>query len=414
MKTIDLFDTIEDQSVQLLPHGVVDMKRIEDLTMQKISAKNIEPVRRHKSIGVYLLAAVLIILLMATTVFAYVGFTKYENPLQMLKIFYGNEELESFEGGEILDDPEGKPYSVAVLPTIERVPLDEELAEEVTPPIAAVGQSVSWGDYTLTIVAHQHDKNLGAGTVYYTVENPNGVTGWYTQFNGAITWSNGEIMYLYGASWENYLIPSETTDTKLSIACYYGKTDYPEKYRDLDYVEMCFYNTEATIQLPKYASEEETTALMSQNGEIVTTSIGMEVRTQDMEFLYDYYATDTSGTVYPLPNHANLNYVAVQFSDGSEYVVWQNYRDSNKETIMNTMDSCVYNDPTFGEVATYLFNRVIDPSTVTGVMINDTLYPLEICEDTSIRFDILPKSNVFNSEDHQHELDEIIITPVDP
>ena len=38
MKTIDLFDAIEDQSVRLQPHGVVNMKRIEELTMQKVDA----------------------------------------------------------------------------------------------------------------------------------------------------------------------------------------------------------------------------------------------------------------------------------------------------------------------------------------------------------------------------------------
>ena len=169
------------------------------MTMQRIPVK---PVRHRRALGVYLLAAVLIILSLATTVFAYIGFTRYENPNQMLKIFYGNEELESFKGGEVFRDDEDKPYSV-VLPTIERVPLDEELAQEVTPPIAAVGQSVSWGDYTLTIVAHQHDKNLGAGTIYYTVENPNGVEGYGTQFNGELWWPNGEIMHLGGASWQN-------------------------------------------------------------------------------------------------------------------------------------------------------------------------------------------------------------------
>jgi len=137
MKTIDLFDTLQDQSVQLQPHGVVNMKRIEELTMKKIGAQNAAPAKRHRSFGVYLLAAVLITLLMATTVFAYVGFTQYENPLQMLKVFYGNGEMTNFEGGQVYVDDECKPYTV-VLPTIERVPLDEDLAEEVTPPIAAV------------------------------------------------------------------------------------------------------------------------------------------------------------------------------------------------------------------------------------------------------------------------------------
>ena len=37
MKTIDLFDTVEDQAVQLQPLGLVNRKRIEELTMEKIS-----------------------------------------------------------------------------------------------------------------------------------------------------------------------------------------------------------------------------------------------------------------------------------------------------------------------------------------------------------------------------------------
>ena len=52
MKTFDLFDAIEDQSVQLQPHGVVNMKRIEELTMEKISPKTAKPARR-RSFGVY-------------------------------------------------------------------------------------------------------------------------------------------------------------------------------------------------------------------------------------------------------------------------------------------------------------------------------------------------------------------------
>ena len=38
MKTFDLFDTIEDASLMLQPQGVVNMKRIEEMTMQKINA----------------------------------------------------------------------------------------------------------------------------------------------------------------------------------------------------------------------------------------------------------------------------------------------------------------------------------------------------------------------------------------
>ena len=398
MKTLDLFDKVEDQSVQLQPHGVVNMKRIEELTMEKLSAK---PVRRHRSLAVYLLAAVLITLSLVTTVFAYVGFVQYENPIAMLKTFYGNEEMESIEGGEVYVDDEYKPYTV-VQPTIERVPLDEELAEEVAPPIAAVGQSVSWGDYTLTIQAHQHDKNLGAGTIYYTVENPNGVEGYATQYDGNLHWPNGEIMFLHGCVWENYIIPSETTDTKLSVACYYHGTERIEERRKMDSIEMCFYNTDDTIALPKYASEEDTLALLSENGEILISAIGMDVRIQDMEFLQYDTIVDADGDECPLLNEADINYVAVQFADGSEYVV---DKDKDGELITNCVDISIYQqDYIFGDTITYMFNRIIDPNLITGVVINETVYPVQIVEDVSVRMKMLPKSKVFNWEEYQQKM----------
>ena len=401
MRTIDLFDAIEDQSVRLQPHGVVDMKRMEQLTMQKISAQNKKPFQRRRSWGVYLLAAILITILMATTVFAYVGFTRYENPLQMLKTFYGNEEMESIEGGEVYIDDEYKPYTV-VLPTIERIPLDEELAEEVTPPIAAVGQSVSWGDYTLTIQAHQHDKNLGAGTIYYTVENPNGVDGYATQYDGNLHWPNGEIMFIRGASWENYIIESETTDTMVSIACYYHGTEWLEKWRKNDYFEMQFYNTNETIQLPKYASEENTIALISEQGEILISAIGMEVRIQDMEFLQYDTIIDAEGDECPLVNEADICYVAVQFTDGSEYVV---YKDKDGVLIDNATDTSIYQqDYTYGNLVTYMFNRIIDPKEIAAVVINEAVYPVQIVEDISVRMEMLPKTKVFNWEEYQKKM----------
>lgn len=401
MNTMDLFDRIEDQSVQLQPHGVVDMKRIEEMTMEKISAKNTIPAKGRRSLGVYLLAAVLITLMMATTVFAYVGFTQYENPIEMLKTFYGNEEMESMEGGEVYIDDPHKPYTV-VQPTIERIPLDEELATEVTPPIAAVGQSVSWGDYTLTIQAHQHDKNLGAGTIYYTVENSNGVVGWDTQYDGEVWWPNGEIMYLHGASWKHYLIASETTDTRLSVACYYNGTEWLEKWRDNDYFEMHFYNTDDIIQLPKYASDERTTALLSENGEILITAIGMDVRIQDMVFLQNGTIIDAEGDECPLLNEADINYVAVQFSDGSEYIV---EKDKDGEFLNNCMDITIYQqDYTYGNSITYMFNRIIDPNLITGVVINETLFPVKIAEDPSVRMEMLPKTKVFNWEAYQEKI----------
>ena len=401
MKTIDLFDTIEDQSVRLQPHGVVNMKRIEELTMQKLDTHNTVSAKRRRSPGVYLLAAVLITFLMATTVFAYVGFTQYDNPMQMLKSFYGNEEMTNFEGGEVQVEDEYKPYSV-ILPTMERVPLDEELAEEVTPPIAAVGQSVSWDDFTLTVIAHQHDKNLGAGTVYYTVENPSGVEGYATQFDGNLCWPGGEIMFMRDCSYENFIIPGETTETKLSVACYYHGTERLEEWQEKDYIEICFTHTNQTIRLPKYASEAQTTALLSENGEILVSAIGMDLRIQDMEFLQYDTIIDADGDECPLVNEAMIYYVAVQFTDGSAYVV---YKDKDGELISNYTDASIYQqDYIFGDTITYMFNRIIDPNLISSVWINDTVYPVKVCEDLSVRMEMLPKTKVFNWEEYQKEM----------
>ena len=406
MKTMDLFDKIEDQSVQLQPHGVVNMKRIEELTMQKVVSQSKMAVHRRHSLGIYMLAAILITLIMATTAFAYVGFTRYENPIEMMHIFFGNKSLPSLDSQEVFYPyPEGGGYTV-VLPSSERTPLDEDLAAVVAPPVAAVGQSVTWGDYTLTIQAHQHDKNLGMGTVYYTLENPKGVEGYDTQINGELWWPEGEIFHLPGCSWENFLIADESTSTKLSVACYYHGTERLEKYQKQDYVQMCFYNTQETIQLSKYASDENTVALMSENGEILISAIGMDVRMQDMEFLYDTTYKAIDGVAYVRPESSNIDYLAVEFSDGSEYVVLQ---DQNGEFIENFVYTSGYRDPVFGEVSTYNFNRIIDPNLITGVVINETVFPVKVCKDITLRMNMLPKADVITWEEY---LSKITVTEI--
>lgn len=365
MKTFDLFDTIEDASLVLQPQGVVNMKRIEEMTMQKINANRAVARKHRKSFGVYLLAAILITFLMATTVFAYVGFTQYDNPTDMMNTFFGNKEFSSQESKEIKVDYFDKHYTVTA-PAVERVPLDEELAQEQAPPITAVGKSVSFNGNTLTIIAHQHDNVLGAGTIYYTVENPNGISGYKTQQNGEVLWPDGELVWLDRCVEKNYIITGETTDSKLSIACYYVGVEQQEGWQEQPYIEMLFRDTKDSVRLPCDIFEP-VSSLSSKDAQVQLTSIGMELHLQNMEFLY---FTD-DGKTYPPVDNVDIDYLAVRFTDGTEFVVEQ---DNGAEPIDNSPYSCNFNDPEEGTIYSLLFNRIIDLEKVESVIINDVAF----------------------------------------
>ena len=129
---------------------------------------------------------------------------------------------------------------------------------------------------------------------------------------------------------------------------------------------------------------------------------------QDMEFLQYDTITDADGDECPLVDETEIHYVAVQFSNGSEYIV---ENKKNGEFISNCADISIYTqDYTFGRHITYMFNRVIDPNLITGVVINETVFPVEICDDPSVRMEMLPKTKVFNWEEYQEKMPVVEIT----
>lgn len=118
--------------------------------------------------------------------FTNVEFTPYENPAAMLQAFFG-ENGKTHSGGIVEYDEYGN--QIFNIPGWERIPVDETLADElIVPYISAETTSVSWNDYTLSVEANLYDNVTGAGILYYTLENPNGVTGFEL-------WPNGHIWY---------------------------------------------------------------------------------------------------------------------------------------------------------------------------------------------------------------------------
>lgn len=71
-----------------------------------------------------------------------------------------------------------------------------------------------------------YDQVTKCGVLTYTLENPDGIADYILQENGQITFPDGEILDInqYGYS---YIIPDQSTDTKLTAAFYY-QLDNPE------------------------------------------------------------------------------------------------------------------------------------------------------------------------------------------
>ena len=173
--------------------------------------------------------AAIITVMLSATVLATVGFTVYENPAAMLRAFFGENGVTEKEGGmkDYHDEEKGSTYEVPQFGW-ERVTVDETLADElIAPYISAETASVSWNGYTLTVEANLYDPVTESGILYYTIENPDGVSGYGVEDNGMFGWyvEAGNIRTYTDKSGETYIDEAMSTDTKIYICEYYINSD---------------------------------------------------------------------------------------------------------------------------------------------------------------------------------------------
>lgn len=302
-----------------------------------------------------LVIAAVITAMLATTAFAYVGFTQYENPMQMLQTFFGSGEYTVDEGGIREEHYYDEVYEF-VEPTVEYVPVDTKVAEEdVAPYVSDVGQSVSCQGYTLTVEAHLYDSATDCGVIYYTLENPNGVSGYELQSDGEVWWPNGELIVMRNCFGENYIIKDETTNTRLSVAHYYCSL-----YGDEDYIEACFTAQEEGLVLP-LSDGGGMDAMMLAHGDLIISPISIKIDARNMEFLR---RCDTDGTLLP-PMVSNIERLVIRYKDDSEYVI-----EMDTEELLVANYTYVISDM-YGIEISYTFNRLIDIDEVEAVIIND-------------------------------------------
>ena len=139
--------------------------------------------RTFRKSGRIVLVAAILALVLGITAGAYVAFNRYERPDEMMDSFAGGadymggsaEGYEKYETVEI--DGEERITLSELRLGWERLSTDEALLEELVYPYAAdVDGSITFGDYTVTMEACLYDDDTRGCILYYTVENPNGVS----------------------------------------------------------------------------------------------------------------------------------------------------------------------------------------------------------------------------------------------
>ena len=381
--------------------------RMEDSDMKK---KRVNTKRIIRNI----LVAAIIVSMLSVTAYAVGGFLIFDTPSEMLAAVFGDNTGYDHSDGSITPFEDG--INVMIEPTFDRVPVDEEIAaEEVEPLISAVGQSISWEDYTLTIDANMYDSVTKCGLLTYTLENPKGVD-YSLQSTGEVWFPGGEIVDFsqYGYS---YIIEDKTTDTKLAATYYYQirdteNTDLEITFRQWaaisreDYIQL-FKDTKQ--QLKQEISEEEVIENQKQSlGEAYAEYEANLSREEIIEYGYDAMAYERMGvldgayeqdscsekiiiptissgemtnitlgngviTLSPIAitikmeeienfPRSFIDLTKIEFADGTEYVVKDGYT-------LNHVFAVEGED----KETTFMFNRLIDVNKVTSVIVDGNI-----------------------------------------
>lgn len=406
MKREDLFLAI----------GQVEESRLarSELAVQTPSGKMEEPDMKKKSINVKrifrnTLVAALIISMLAITAYAVASFVIFESPEEMITAIFGDHTgFDHGARGEILDK---NGDVLAMQPAFKRVPVDETvMEEEIVPHVTAVGKSISWEGYALTIDAHLYDAVTQCGLLTYTLENPEGLD-YELHYDGDVWFPGGEIVDFnqYGYS---YIIQDKSTDTKLAATYYYqlrnpestdlviGFTQWatitPEEYGQM--VE------DTKRQIRQEISGEEAYAFYEEyQGEHWVWFEANRTREELIDGAYEVLAYDRLEDVTTCPDRITipeaaqgemtsitlgnsavtlspiaitvsveeienfpnsfLDVVKIRFTDGSEYVVKGDY-------VQNYVFAVADSET---EETTFMFNRIIDVNEVTSVIVDGDL-----------------------------------------
>jgi len=312
-------------------------------------------------------AAVILTLSMMTVAMAYVGFTQYENPGAMLRAFFG-QNVENRSEGIVEYGEDGNLEKN--LPGWERVPVDEELADElITDSISGETASISWEGYTLTVEAILYDTLTHGILLYYTVENPDGISGYGVEANGYFGWKLevGNIFTSIALPGESFIDESTSTDTKLYICDYLINWNYADNSSSLE-VEVGTYTLDPepfhendntlrdvqgtlTLQLPESGAMA---ALELSDGNVLVSPIGIVIYEKALGFDPAWY----------------IHEIILRFDDGFEYVLLSNENFVDNRMYALGTDA---SDASIPYSTTHLFNRIVDINNLVEIILDDVV-----------------------------------------
>jgi len=338
-----------------------NLKASED-TLTEVLKMTTKKKRPYKILRIIPIAAAFIFLF-SVTALAVAGFTLYENPAAMLRAFFGENGTVKSDG--IVEYDEFGKLDVN-LPGWERVPVDETLADElIAPYISGETASASWEGYTLTVEANLHDPIIGAGLLYYTVENPDGISGYEVFYNGEFGWVTGAgniYTNIERVAEKSYIDEAKSTETKLYICSYYVEYQNTEMQISVGVQEqdsvpiyeggpMGLTRKEHENVTIKHANGGEIPSLSLADGKVVVSPIG--IRTYDEELGFD--------------PASHIQYIALRYEDGSEYVLIDD--DSFVDNSMYALGTGL----TERFFAVQLFNRIVDINSLSEVVLEDVV-----------------------------------------
>ena len=399
MRTEDLFlaiGAVEESRLARSEFFVSSDIKQEDNIMKK------KPKRVIKN----LLAAVLIVSMLAVTAYAVAGFLIFDSPEEMVSFVFGNKTgFDKAAAGEILDSDGNL---VNVQHGFERVEADETIvAEDVAPHVDPVGQSITWEGYTLTVDANLYDAVTQCGLVTYTLES-NDPLGYRLQSDGEVWFPGGELVG-FGQYGRSYIIQDQSSATKLTATYYYQLRNPDSSDLVITLSERAGRSQEEEDrmieelkqQLRQEIPEEEALAFQKMYvGDSWPWFEQNRTREENIESAYEAWAYqrleeaevcpdrivipetvqeemasitlgDGVVTLSPIAatiqedqienlGHSFMGLMRVKFDDGTEYTVQDGYISNY---VFNVSDS-------EGKDHTYMFNRIIDVSKVTSVVVD--------------------------------------------
>lgn len=392
--------------------GQVEESRLArtELKVQKPSAKpeESEMYRKHinaKRILRNLLIAALIASMLAVTAYAAAAYLIFDSPEEMITAIFGDQTGYDHGARGEITDKDGNVLKEQY--HHDRVPADEEVvAQEAAPLVEAVGQSISWNDYTMTIDANLYDHATKCGLVTYILENPNGLD-YSVQGDGEVWFPSGEIVG-FGQYGYSYIIQDQSNDTKLTATYYYQLRDPRTTDLEIGFTQWASITQkqidqrieEIKQQLRQEISEEEALAFKKEyEGDSWSWFEENRTREENIDAAYEVWAYErleeittcpdkiiiseseqsemtsiTAGNgavklsaiamtfkmqdIGVMPGH-DAGAVKILFADGDEYVVDDGYTLNH---IFAVSDG--------EEELTYMFNRIIDVEEVSSVIIN--------------------------------------------